>query len=150
MRTFRETGFFSKDPVSVGGQMVRPLDATAAVLFPKWTFAEGEADLTVMRVSVEGRTAQGATMRFQFDLLDHYDPQTGLRSMSRTTAFPAAIVAGLVADGAFRQPGVHPPEVLGRVPGVLETVLRELEQRGVRCSSRVFATDAAEALAVRG
>ena len=52
MRAFRETGFFSKDPVSVGGQLVRPLDATAAVLFPKWTFAEGAADLTVMRVSV--------------------------------------------------------------------------------------------------
>lgn len=149
MRAFRETGFFSKDPVSVGGQMVRPLDATAALLFPKWTFAEGEADLTVMRVSVEGRTRQGATTRFDFDLLDHYDPQTGLRSMSRTTAFPAAIVAGLVADGAFSQPGVHPPEVLGARPGLLETVLRELEARGVRCASRVSATDAAEALAAR-
>jgi saccharopine dehydrogenase-like NADP-dependent oxidoreductase len=150
MRAFRETGFFSKDPVDVGGTLVRPLDATAALLFPKWTFAEGEADLTVMRVSVEGRTQAGASKRFEFDLLDHYDAQTGLRSMSRTTAFPAAIVAGLVADGGFRTPGVHAPETLGRVPGVLETVLRELEARGVRCSSRVFATDAAEALAARG
>lgn len=149
MRAFRETGFFSKDPVSVGGQLVRPLDATAALLFPKWTFSEGEADLTVMRVSVEGRTPQGAVKRFDFDLLDHYDAQTGLRSMSRTTAFPAAIVAGLVADGAFRRPGVHAPETLGRVPGLLETVLRELEARGVRCASRVSATDAAEALAAR-
>jgi saccharopine dehydrogenase-like NADP-dependent oxidoreductase len=149
MRAFRETGFFSKDPVNVGGQLVRPLDATAAVLFPKWTFGEGEADLTVMRVSVEGRTRQGSTRRFDFDLLDHYDPQTGLRSMSRTTAFPAAIVAGLVAEGVFARPGVHPPEVLGARPGLLETVLRELEARGVRCASRVSATDAAEALAVR-
>lgn len=149
MRAFRETGFFSKDPVDVGGQRIRPLDATAAVLFPKWTFAEGEADLTVMRVSVEGRTHQGGTKRYEFDLLDHFDPQTGLRSMSRTTAFPAAIVAGLVADGVFREAGVHPPERLGARPGLLETVLRELERRGVRCSSRVFATDAAEALAAR-
>jgi saccharopine dehydrogenase-like NADP-dependent oxidoreductase len=132
----------------VGGHLVRPLDATAALLFPKWTFADGEEDLTVMRVSVEGRTPQGATKRFDFDLLDHYDPATGLRSMSRTTAFPAAIVAGLVADGTIRQPGVHAPEMLGRVPGVLETVLRELEARGVRCSSRVSATDAAEALSI--
>jgi lysine 6-dehydrogenase len=147
MRAFRETGFFSKEPVDVGGTLVRPLDATAALLFPKWTFAEGEADLTVMRVSVEGSTQAGARKRFEFDLLDHYDAQTGLRSMSRTTAFPAAIVAGLVGDGTFRRPGVHAPETLGRVPGVLEAVLRELERRGVRCSSRVFATDAAEALA---
>ena len=29
-----------------------------------------------------------------WDLLDRYDEAAGLRSMSRTTAFPATIVAG--------------------------------------------------------
>lgn len=148
MRAFRETGFFSKEPVDLGGYLIRPLDATAALLFPKWTFAEGEADLTVMRVTVDGRTADGHDARYGWDLLDHFDPQTRLRSMSRTTAFPAAIVAGLVADGVFRRPGVHPPEILGAQPGLLETVLRELEARGVRCASRVERMTAlAEALA---
>ena len=137
MRAFRETGFFSKELVDVGGQRVRPLDTTAALLFPKWTFAEGEADLTVMRVAVRGRDAAGRSRRFAFDLLDHYDPETRLRSMSRTTAFPAAIMAGLVADGAVRRPGVHPPEVLGAQPGMLETVLSGLAERGVRCRARV-------------
>jgi saccharopine dehydrogenase-like NADP-dependent oxidoreductase len=147
MRAFRETGFFSKDLIDVGGQRVRPLDATAALLFPKWTFAEGEADLTVMRVAVRGRDASGRGRRFVFDLLDHYDQETRLRSMSRTTAFPAAIVAGLVADGAFRRPGVHPPEVLGALPGLLETVLSELARRGVRCLARVEEEHAIAAVA---
>jgi saccharopine dehydrogenase-like NADP-dependent oxidoreductase len=136
MRAFRDTGFFSKEPLEVAGQRIRPLDATAALLFPKWTFEEGEEDLTVMRVLVEGR--QGSeTVRFAWDLLDAYDRATGLRSMSRATGFPATIVAGLVAEGAFVRPGVHPPETVGAQPGLLRTVLRELETRGVRCRERV-------------
>jgi lysine 6-dehydrogenase len=131
MRVLRESGFFSKEPVDVGGQLVRPLDATAALLFPKWTFGEGEADLTVMRVVVGG-LEHGQERTYAWDLLDFYDPASGLRSMSRTTAFPATITARLLASGRFRRPGVHAPEVLGAEPGLLEHVLAELEQRGVR------------------
>jgi len=135
MRIFRETGFFSKDPVDVAGQKVRPLDATAAVLFPRWTFEEGEEDLTVLRVLVEGRRGDQA-IRHVWEVLDRYDSASGLRSMSRTTAFPAAIVARLLASSAFAAPGVHPPERLGRDPILFEQIMRELEARGVRIAHR--------------
>ena len=131
MRAFRETGLFSKEPVLVAGKEIRPLDATAALLFPKWTFEEGEADLTVMRVMVEGRRGD-FHVRYTWDLLDRFDPATGLRSMSRTTAFPATIVAELVEGGAFASPGVNPPERIGERDGLLDRVLRELEKRGVK------------------
>jgi saccharopine dehydrogenase-like NADP-dependent oxidoreductase len=130
MRTFRETGLFSKQEITVGGATVRPLDVTAALLFPKWTFEEGEADLTVMRVLAEG-THEGRRERWTWDLLDTHDPQTGFRSMSRTTAFPATIVARLIAQGGFREPGVHPPEFLGARAGLADVVLGELGRRGV-------------------
>lgn len=136
MRAFRETGFFSKEAIEVKGQTVRPLEVTAALLFPKWTFAEGEADLTVLRVLVEGRKG-GQRLRYAWDLLDRYDPGSGLRSMSRTTAFPAAIVARLLAQGRFRRPGVHPPEILGAEPGLLEAILGELAARGVTVQARI-------------
>lgn len=136
MRAFRETGFFSKEAIEVKGQTVRPLDVTAALLFPKWTFAEGEADLTVLRVLVEGRKG-GQRLRYAWDLLDRYDPGSGLRSMSRTTAFPAAIVARLLAQGRFRRPGVHPPEILGAEPGLLEAILGGLTARGVMVRGRI-------------
>lgn len=136
MRAFRETGFFSKEAIEVKGQTVRPLDVTAALLFPKWTFAEGEADLTVLRVLVEGRKAD-RRLRYTWDLLDRYDPVSGLRSMSRTTAFPAAIVARLLAQGRFRRPGVHPPEILGAEPGLLEAILGGLTARGVMVRGRI-------------
>ncbi len=131
MRALRETGLFSKEPIEVGGVRVRPLDVTAALMFPKWTFAPGEADLTVMRVLVEGRRS-GRRVRYAWDLLDRYDPATGFRSMSRTTAFPATSVARLLAAGGFREPGVHAPERLGREAGLLEAVLAGLAERGVR------------------
>jgi saccharopine dehydrogenase-like NADP-dependent oxidoreductase len=136
MEAFRETGFFSKQPLQVGDVSVRPLDVLAKLLFPKWTFAEGEADLTVLRVVAEG-LEDGRPARHTWDLLDRFDPATGMRSMSRTTAFPATIVAGLMLEGAFRRPGVHAPESLGREPGLLERVLSELDARGVRCTARV-------------
>lgn len=136
MRAFRETGFFGKEPVQVGGQAVRPLDLTAKLLFPKWTFDEQERDITVMRVTVEGRSGT-ERLRYAWDLFDTYDEATGLRSMSRTTGFPATIMAGLLARGEFKRPGVHPPEHVGAQPGLLDTVVRELEARGVRCHARV-------------
>jgi saccharopine dehydrogenase-like NADP-dependent oxidoreductase len=146
MRVLRETGFFSKDPVDVRGQQVRPLDATAAILFPKWTFEEGEPDLTVLRVVVEGTQGEEA-VGFTWDLLDRYDPASGLRSMSRTTAFPATIVAGLVGRGDFRRPGVHPPEILGAQDGLLDDVLGQLESRGVRTRLTLEQRTTAAALA---
>jgi saccharopine dehydrogenase-like NADP-dependent oxidoreductase len=136
MEAFRETGFFSKEPLVVGDVSVRPLDVLAKLLFPKWTFAEGEADLTVLRVVAEG-LEDGRPARYSWDLLDRFDPATGLRSMSRTTAFPATIVAGLMLDGTFRRPGVHAPESLGRVPGLLQHLLAELQARGVSCEAHV-------------
>ena len=136
MRVFRETGLFSRDLIEVGGQKVRPLDVTAALLFPKWTFAEGEGDITVMRVSVEGEKAGRAT-RYVWDLCDRYDPVTDLRSMSRTTGFTASVMTLLMAEGRFDRPGVHPPEIPARVDGLLDTMLRELGRRGVKYEARV-------------
>jgi saccharopine dehydrogenase-like NADP-dependent oxidoreductase len=134
MRVLRETGFFSKEPISVaaaaGRTSVRPLDVTAALLFPKWTFDEREADLTVMRVTAVGGEG-GRRVRLRWDLLDRYDPETDTRSMSRTTGYPAAIVARWLLEKRFERPGVHPPETLGQDPALVAEMLVELGRRGV-------------------
>ncbi len=134
MLALRDAGFFSREPVRVGDRTVHPLDVTAAMLFPRWAYRDDEPDLTVLRVVVAGR-AQNERLRFTWDLIDRYDRETGLRSMSRTTAFPATIVAGLIADGALPL-GVNPPEVVGQL-GLLEHVLGELDRRGVHCQAKV-------------
>jgi saccharopine dehydrogenase-like NADP-dependent oxidoreductase len=135
MRVLRAIGLLDTEPIEVGGRPVVPRALLARLLFPLWAFAEGEADVTVMRIEAEGKR-QGRAVRWTWDLVDRYDPATGLRSMSRTTAFPATIVAGLLLDGRFARPGVHPPEVLAQEDGVVDLVLRELAARGVHVDFR--------------
>ena len=131
MRVLRETGLFGLDPVSIrDGATVRPRDLLAELLFPKWTYEEGEEDLTAMRVSVEGEL-DGRPTRLEWDLLDFHDASTGFSSMARTTAFPAAAVARMIAAGLLRTPGVHVPERLAEMDGVVESVLHQLAERGV-------------------
>ena len=141
MRVLRETGYFSKDVISVGESggaqvRVRPLDVTAALLFPKWSFEEGEQDLTVCRVEVTG-TRRGKKTRYVWELYDAYDAATATRSMSRCTGFPATIMARMLADKRFVKPGVHAPEVCGAQPGILEAMLGELGKRGIAYRARV-------------
>ncbi|MFG0329427.1 MAG: saccharopine dehydrogenase family protein [Phycisphaerales bacterium] len=133
MRVLRAMGLFSHEEIEVGRDRVRvrPIDVTSALLFPMWKYEPGEPDLTIMRVIADGEQG-GERVRVQWDLLDAHDPESDESSMARTTAFPCAIVARLVARGEFRRPGVNPPEFLGREDGVLDRVLAELETRGIR------------------
>ncbi len=139
MRVLRHTGLFSHEPVRVGmkpgqpesGTMVRPIDVISALMFPKWTYEPGEADLTVMRVIADGEE-DGRRVRWTYDLFDVMDPATGFTSMSRTTAFPCTIAARMLASGKLSKPGIHPPEFVGMMPGMLDEFLNELGSRGVK------------------
>lgn len=140
MRVLRHLGLFSQEAVEVpgadGGRVrVRPLDVISTLMFPQWTYAPGEEDLTIMRVIAEGEKG-GRRERLTWDLSDAYDAKTGATSMSRTTAFPCTIMARKILSGAYRRPGVVPPEFIGQAPGMLASVLAELENRGIRYAFR--------------
>jgi lysine 6-dehydrogenase len=130
MRMLAEAGFFSSAPITIPGSSVRPIDVTSRLLFDAWRLPEGEADLTVLRVEVEG-TRSGQRCRYTWDLYDERDPKTGLTSMARTTGFPCAIIARLLATGALHLPGVHPPEDLGHDEKLFAHIEEELKNRGV-------------------
>jgi len=130
MHAFREAGLFGTEPVEVGDVWVRPIDVTTAGLFPRWTYAEGEADLTVMRVEAEGMLG-GVEARLVWDLLDHADLERGFSSMARTTAFPCTLLARELIEGRIAAKGVLPPEALAEDAGLIERVLDGLAARGV-------------------
>ncbi|MBL1218313.1 MAG: saccharopine dehydrogenase [Planctomycetes bacterium] len=133
MAVLRHMGLFSSDTIAVGPDRteVRPIDVTSALLFPQWTFTQHEEDLTIMRIHVSGRDGHGETRVFEWDLLDRYDQDSGTRSMSRCTAFPAAITAQLILDGRFERPGVCAPEMMAQNQDVFDHIMSELKQRGV-------------------
>ena len=130
MRTLRETGFFSDTPIEVGGAKVNPMDVTSKLLFSKWELKEDEEEFTVMRIIVQGKKEE-KRLCYTYDLLDYYDKNEKATSMSRTTGFPCAIMARLVAKGEFKCPGVCPPEYIGREHKIYQKVMNELEKRDV-------------------
>jgi lysine 6-dehydrogenase len=135
MAMLRHLGLFGTEPIEVGGVMVKPRDLVAKLLFPQWTYEDGEQDLTVMRVEATG-TREGKRVHLAWDLYDRYDTATQATSMSRTTAFPCAIVARMLASGALHQPGVIVPERLGQIAGIPEALIDGLRARGIHYSER--------------
>lgn len=133
MWMLREAGFLSDEPVRVGSVTVSPRAVTEALLKKAWALPEGDDEFTVLRVEVSGKKG-GAACRIVWDLYDRTDPATRATSMARTTGFPCAIMARLLADGTWTRPGVHPPEVLGRDAAVTARLLDELRRRGVEVS----------------
>lgn len=130
LKVLRETGFFSYNPVEINGQMVRPIDMTAKLLFPKWQLKPGEADVTIMEIKIEGEQ-QGQPKNIQYMLFDEYDPETDAISMARTTGYTCAAVTNLVAKGMFTPKGICPPEFVGAVDGNFDFVLNYLKNRNV-------------------
>ena len=136
MRTFRAAGLFSKEEIVVGGVRVRPLDVTSAVLFPEWTYAEGEEDLTALRVEADGIEG-GQRVRLVYELLDFYSQRERATSMSRTTALPCALFARMLAAGRWSRPGVVAPEALGADEALTHELLQGLAARGIDVTEHV-------------
>lgn len=130
MLLLRECGFFGDEPVDVGGTEVRPVDLAAELLFPMWEARAGETELTVMRIMVTG-LEEGRAVRRTWDLLDHTDTDLGVTSMARTTGYTATMAVRALAEGVYAEPGIAPPEFLGRVPGCTSFLLDGLAARGV-------------------
>jgi len=130
MAVLRETGFFDTQEVVVNGTRIRPLDFTAKILFPKWKLQEGEADITVMKIIVEG-TKNRRPLRISYDLFDRYDERTGVHSMARTTGYTATMAARMIAKGIYRRKGISAPEHIGMDSRCVRFMLDGLAARGV-------------------
>ncbi len=130
IRALRDSGFFSYDEVQVGQNYIRPIDLTAAVLFPKWKIQSGEPDLTVMRLIISG-TENNKPRSYTYSLLDRYNHETKTASMARTTGFTCTAVADLIMTGRYDRKGVSPPEFIGEVEDNCKYVMEYLEERGV-------------------
>ena len=130
LRMLREAGFFSYDEVEVNGKMIRPIDLTSRLMFPKWKLGKGEEEFTIMRITIEGRK-NGEKEKYIYNLFDRYDRESGITSMARTTGYTCTAVANLMLEGMFSQAGINPPEFIGKTPGHLQFILEYLKQRNV-------------------
>ncbi|MBL7139264.1 MAG: saccharopine dehydrogenase NADP-binding domain-containing protein [Bacteroidales bacterium] len=130
MRILRETGFFNQEILDINGKLIRPIDLTARLLFPKWKLKEGEVDITIMKVVIEGKK-EGKRTRYTYDLFDTYDPVTRIHSMARTTGYTATVALRMIAQGIYSHKGITVPEFLGKNPECVQYLLTGLKERGV-------------------
>ncbi len=136
MRVFRESGFFNQEEVEVDGQSVRPLSLTSSLLFDQWKMKDGDRDLTVMQVILEGKEGKDQVI-YQYDLVDHYDQEKNVTSMARTTGYTCTIVARLLLEGTIPLAGICPPEKIGEISGLFERLLREYQKRGINLKETI-------------
>lgn len=137
MKLLRDIGFFSENAVRLSdGSAIRPIDLTTALLFPMWELQEGEKDLTVMRIRVDGQL-DGVATRMTYDLIDRYDEITQTTSMARTTGYVATMTLRMLANGLYSEPGVHPLEHVGARAECVQFLRDGLEARGVRYQESV-------------
>ncbi|HEX9962407.1 MAG TPA: saccharopine dehydrogenase C-terminal domain-containing protein, partial [Pyrinomonadaceae bacterium] len=68
-----------------------------------------EPDCVLVRLEFAG-IKDGARKQFRYDIVDKFDDATGLSAMMRTTAFPASIIAQMMAKGDVKMRGATPQE----------------------------------------
>lgn len=127
MRVLRETGFFNKDEIDIGGKMIRPLDLSSRLLFPLWKLEEGEDEFTYLKAVI-----RGGGDNIEYTLYDKYDKATNTSSMARTTGYTCSAAVNLVLKGDYTRKGISPPEYIGMEANCFEKVLDYLEGRNIK------------------
>ncbi|MDO8897092.1 MAG: saccharopine dehydrogenase C-terminal domain-containing protein [Bacteroidales bacterium] len=137
IKALKSSGFFDEKPLEMNGSEISPLEFTKKVLFSKWKLEQGEEDLTVMRIIVKGKTQEGKSKQFQWDLFDKYDNQTSVHSMARTTGYAATAALRLIESGTYGEHGINVPEFVGKDEKSVAFILEQLEERGIHFNMTV-------------
>ncbi|MCB0430813.1 MAG: saccharopine dehydrogenase NADP-binding domain-containing protein [Flavobacteriales bacterium] len=132
MRVLRDAGFFSTDPIEVGGSRLAPLAFTSRILFDNWKLGTEEEEFTVMRVTISGKDKKGKEETWAYTLLDRYDALSKTSSMARTTGYTATAAAQWLLETQPGLSGVFPPEQIGGMDGCADYFLNYLSARNVR------------------
>ena len=127
----KQAGFLNDQPIQIKDCALSPLDMTARILIKQWELKEGDHDLTILRVDVEGEK-QG----YRFEIFDTYDPKAKIHSMARTTGFTATIMTRALLKGMIKETGIIPPEKLGHDYELVSFVFDELKKRGIHYNQK--------------
>lgn len=131
VNVLKESGFFATEKIEVNGHLISPLDFTSKILFDEWKLGKTEEEITVMRITLIGKNANGQTEEVVYSMHDEYDSKTKTSSMARTTGYTATAAANMFLDGVFKEKGVFPPELVGKHKACFDYFLNYLEERNI-------------------
>ena len=107
-RTMIELGLCSSEEIEVNGKSIKPREFFGKLL--EKNLPADEPDYVLIRLEFFGKK-DGKEDWFNYDIVDKYDEETGLSAMMRTTAFPASIIAQMMAKGEVSTRGAIPQEI---------------------------------------
>ena len=118
-KTMIDLGLCSSDEITVDSQQVKPRRLFGELL-QKHLPADGP-DHVLVRLDFVGKgcrsphvskgvTDNAITQHLRYDIVDKLDEATGMSAMMRTTAFPASIIAQMMAHGEVLSRGATPQE----------------------------------------
>ena len=93
--------------------------------------AGGNLELTVADVSQPALDRLAAVSGLTTEMADRFDRKTGLTSMARTTGYTCTAMVNAIAEGLFTEPGLSPPEIVGRSEECYDFIMDYLEKRGI-------------------
>ena len=137
IQALKRSGFFAHEAIAIGTASVSPLAFTSAILKNEWTLAQGEAEFTVMRVTISGVEA-GQAKTWCYHLYDEYDAASDTSSMARTTGYACTAAVNLVLEGLFAERGMFAPEQIGRHENCFNYIMQYLAQRQVHYRQEIL------------
>jgi len=120
-----DLGLCSSDEIIAGYAKIKPRKVLAELL--QKNLPADEPDYVLIRLEFVG-TKNGEQKHLRYDIVDKFDEQTNLSAMMRTTAFPASIIAQMMAHGDVKTRGATPQEKAIDA----EKFVAELERRNIK------------------
>jgi len=118
LKTLKELGLMSMEPVDVKGVKVSPLDVFIS-LIPTPTEIGGKVEgYACILADVRGEKEGDKVHRIVYTYMNHKEGyrRLGVTATAYLTGIPAAVGAAMLADGSIKKRGVYPPEVLEPEP----------------------------------
>ena len=124
-KTMIDLGLTASEALEIDGARVAPRRVLGEMLLRR--LPADEPDAVLIRLEFRGKM-DDRQHALRYDIIDYFDEQTGLSAMMRTTAFPASVIAQMMARGETLQKGATPQERC--IPPSAFTA--ELEARNIR------------------
>jgi len=128
-KTLIDLGLCSSEEIVADFVKVKPRKVLAELL--QKNLPADEPDYVLVRLDFAG-TKNGQKKNLRYDIVDKFDKETNLSAMMRTTAFPASIIAQMMARGDVQMRGATPQEkAIDPEKFVAELVRRNIELREI-------------------
>lgn len=124
VRVLKDLGLMSSEPIDLDGGKIAPRELLKKQLSER--LSSDQPDMVLLRVTVTG-VKDRKPIQHVWDCIDYGDQANGLSAMAKMTAFPASIIAQMIAREDITERGVLKQELAVTV----KLFLAELAGRGI-------------------